>query len=206
MKVEKVAALLLGISLFAASSGMTSAYLTVSPNAIKNVITTGSVEVDLTEPSWNPEDAKGLTPEHVVPKNPTVTNTGENTAWIFLRLSVPVKNICLVDPQTKRRQPTANTELFSFEICEGWELIERNEGEDAVDYVYGFTKPVPPQESTIALFEQVKLVNFLEGELHAEEILYMPVEAVAIQDAVCPPGAQLAEIYHVYLEQEETGS
>ena len=62
-----------------------------------------------------------------------------------------------------------------------------------------------PGEKTAPLFESVTLVNYLEGELTASDILQIPVEAVAVQDHVCEPGAALTEIYEVYLA-EESGS
>ena len=163
MKTEKAAAVFLGVSLFAASSGLTNAYLTEHPKAIVNLISSGSVDVELTEPAWQPENALGLVPGSVVPKNPTATNTGKSDAWIFLRVSVPV------------------------------------------NFIYGYREIVKPGEKTAPLFESVTLVNYLEGELTASDILQIPVEAVAVQDHVCEPGAALTEIYEVYLA-EESGS
>lgn len=195
MRVEKAAAILLGCSLFAASSGMTSAYLKSDPRILKNAVSVGSVSVELTEPAWQPENAQNLTPAGSVPKNPTVTNTGRNDAWIFLRLSVSAKHIFAVDRESGRKLPAADTELFSFAAKESWELIERTEGENAVEYVYGYKKLVKPSEATEPLFERVELVNYLEGDLTADETLHINIRAAAIQDHVCPPGAGLSEIY-----------
>ena len=201
MKKERAAAVFLGFSLFAASSGITNAYLQ-DQKTVCNVVTTGGVKIDLTEPAWEPEQAEGLTPDSAVPKNPIVTNTGKTDAWIFLRVSVPVKNIILVEPQTRRKTESVQTELFAFTAGEDWELLEKKPEKDMVCYVYGFRRVVPPQDRTTPLFESVKLVNYLEGELTQEDVLDMPIEAAAIQDHVCPPGARLSEIYRVYLEQE----
>lgn len=203
MKTEKVAAACLGMSLFAASSGITSAYLTAHPKALTNLITPGTVDVELTESAWQPEKATGLTPGSVVPKNPAATNTGESDAWIFLRVSVPVRHISVVNPQTHRKEPAADMGLFSFTVSEGWEQIACVRAEDSINYVYGYQKLMKSGERTAPLFESVTLVNYLEGELTAEEVLQIPVRAAAVQDHICAPGAGLAKIYEAYLAQEE---
>lgn len=203
MKAEKVAAAFLGVSLFAVSSGLTNAYLTMRPQALKNLITPGTVDIGLTETAWQPEKAKGLTPGSIVPKNPAATNTGESDAWIFLRISVPVRHISVVNPQTHRKEPAADMGVFSFSTTEGWERISDERTEDSVNYVYGYQKLVEPGGQTAPLFETVTLVNYLEGELTAADVLQIPVQAVAVQDHVCEPGAPLAEIYEVYLAQED---
>lgn len=202
MKTEKAAAAFLGVSLFAASSGLTNAYLTEHPKAIANLISSGSVDVELTEPAWQPENALGLVPGSVVPKNPTATNTGKSDAWIFLRVSVPVKCISVVNPQTHRKEPPADIGIFSFLAAEGWERIAAERTADSINFIYGYRELVKPGEKTAPLFESVTLVNYLEGELTASDILQIPVEAVAVQDHVCEPGAALTEIYEVYLAEE----
>lgn len=202
MKTEKAAAAFLGVSLFAASSGLTNAYLTEHPKALVNLISSGSVDVELTEPSWQPENALGLVPGSVVPKNPTATNTGKSDAWIFLRVSVPVKRISVVNPQTHRKEPPADIGIFSFIAAEGWERIAAERTADSINFIYGYRKLVKPGEKTTPLFESVTLVNYLEGELTASDILQIPVEAAAVQDHVCEPGAALTEIYEVYLAEE----
>lgn len=202
MKTEKMAAAFLGVSLFAASSGMTNAYLTARPKALANLLSPGQVDIELTESAWQPEKAVKLTPGSVVPKNPTVANTGESDAWIFLCVSVPVKHISVVNPQTHRKEPAADMGLFSFTVSEGWERIACERAQDSINYVYGYRQLMKPGEKTTPLFESVTLVNYLEGELTAEDVLQIPVRAAAVQDHVCAPGAALDEIYEVYLAQE----
>lgn len=196
MKMEKAAAMLLGCSVFAASSGITSAYLMADSPSFANVITAGSVQVQLTEPAWDPESAQGLNPGDTVLKNPVVTNTGKSDAWIFLRLTVPVKHIRTVDKEGRKKKEAADTELFSFAADESWELIERTGEDGAAVYVFGYKELVSPGDSTRPLFEKVTLADYLEGEL-AEKELHIQIRAEAIQDHVCPPGAGLTEIYNV---------
>ena len=75
---------------------------------------------------------------------------------------------------------------------------------DTAEYVYGYETTVAPGESTTELFREVKLVNYLEGELDTEEKFVIPVEAVAIQWNVEQADAGLERIYGEYLKQEET--
>lgn len=202
-KYQKMIAAAIGCAgIFLASAGLTNAYLQKPTNELDNVITPGSIDVALTEPLWKREDAADLVPGQTVSKNPMVTNTGENDSWVFLRVDVPVKNIRLVDPETKKKTEKRDTELFSFEADDSWELVEQTKDADAVHYVYGFKEILKAGDSTDALFNSVTMVNYLEGEIDAEEILTMPIEAVSIQSNVENAGDGLRAIYQEYLSQE----
>lgn len=51
----------------------------------ENIITMGNVQIDLTEPEWKaPTD---VVPGDVYAKDPTVTNTGKNSAYVRIRLT-----------------------------------------------------------------------------------------------------------------------
>lgn len=204
MKTEKIMAVLLGISLFAASSGITSAYLHSYPDTLYNVVSADVVNVRLTEPDWDPERASGLTPGSVVPKNPCAVNIGNHDAWIFLRLSIPIRHIALVNVDSRRREEAGDTPLFSFAASDGWQLIQQSVSNGAQHYVYGYKTLVKPQEQTQALFEKVTLVPYLEGELSDKEKLQIPLEAAAVQDKTCPAGASLSDIYQIYLQEESS--
>lgn len=202
-KYKKVLVAVFGcIGIFLASAGLTNAFLQKSMNELDNTITPGSIDLVLTEPLWKKEDASDLLPGQTVSKNPMVTNTGDNDSWVFLRVDVPVKNIRLVDPETKRKTEKMDTELLSFEADTSWELVSRTIDTDAVHYVYGFNKILKAGASTDALFSHVTIVNYLEGEIDPEEILTMPIEAVAIQANVESAGTGISAVYQEYLSQE----
>lgn len=189
-------------AIFLASAGLTNAFLQKPMNELNNVITPGSIDVLLTEPLWKREDASNLLPGQTVSKNPTVTNTGDNDSWVFLRVDVPIKNIRLVDPETKMKTEKVDTELLSFEADTTWELVEKTMDTNAAHYVYGFNKILKSGASTSALFSHVTIVNYLEGEIDPEEILTMPIEAVSIQSNVESADDGLRAIYQEYLSQE----
>jgi len=89
-KFVLLAALLICISIFA---GSTLAYFTASETA-HNVITTGSLSMDLVEETtggkpWPKEGIKGVMPGMVVDKIPYVVNTGDID--FYTRMSVSMK-------------------------------------------------------------------------------------------------------------------
>lgn len=188
-----------------AAAGTTGAYLTHSPGTLKNIITAGKIDVKVEEPGWKSENGTGLVPGSETVKDPTAVNTGKNDAWIFLKVRVPVKEIILVDPETKRKQSAQETALFSFEAAKDWELIEKSRKDSFEESIYGYRSVVKPGERTTPLFEKVVLVNYLEGQLKASEKLTIPIEAMAIQTGVTTPEEGLKRIYEVYLEQKEEG-
>lgn len=187
--------------IFAAASGMTNAYLVRETQTLHNIITPGGISIALTEPAWDPESAQDLVPRQIIAKDPVVTNNGQNAAWVFLRVAVPVRTVATVDPQTKKKEPKADTELFAFDAQAGWELVDSSTDAAAVHYVYGYQKLLSPGESTGALFTEVTFANVLEGEIDGTEPLEIPVEAVAIQENVAAEGGIYA-VYAEYLRQE----
>lgn len=197
-----LAAAAASLTVFGAAAIVTNAFLAKTINELDNVITPGSVKIMLTEPEWNRETAEDLLPEAVTAKDPTVTNVGENDAWVFLRVDVPVRSISVVDTETKRKRERQETELFSFVADESWTLVSRTAGSDAVHYVYGYNAVLKSGKTTEPLFTEVTLVNYLEGELDGEEELVMPVTAVAVQSNVESAEEGLSEIYNECLAQE----
>lgn len=191
------------LAVFGVSTGVSGAYLTKSVNELNNVITPGSVEIDLTEPDWNPENGKDLVPREIAAKDPTVTNTGKNDAWVFLRVDLPIRHISIVDHETKRKEEAADTELFLFTPEETWTLISKTTDSSNAHYVYGHNTIVKPGETTKPLFTDITFVNVLEGELNETEKFIIPIQAVAIQSNVDTAGEGLEAIYKDYLEQED---
>lgn len=188
------------LAVFAASAGMTGAYLARSTEKLNNVITRGSIEVKVTEPEWVEANGRKLTPGSVIAKDPTVVNTGKNEAWIFLKVQIPMKEIVLVDAKTKKKQEPAKAELFSFSSTENWKLVKKSAEGEWVNYVFGYRFPLEAGKKTDPLFREVTLVNYLEGELDDSEVLTLPIEAMAIQTNVCADGADLQEIFEEYLK------
>lgn len=194
------------VILFAAlaSYGATTAYLSDSPGEVLNVITTGSVDVELEEENWRPEDNTTVLPKEKVIKDPAVKNTGKNDARVFLQVDIPMKNISVVDGITKMKTERGETELFTFVPDETiWELILREQSGENMRYVYGYREVLKPGQETEVLFSEVTAVNYLEGNLSSEMPYHIQVTALAAQENV--QSTDMAEIYQEFFRQEETG-
>ena len=101
----------------ALAAGGTAAYLTDFETAT-NSFTVGKVDIDLDEPNWKPEDNTDLVPTQVIRKDPYVANKGVNEAFVYLEVSVPVRNVITV-AKDGTRNALAKTELFSFTKKQG---------------------------------------------------------------------------------------
>jgi hypothetical protein len=190
--------------LFGTSAGVTGAFLTKPVGERINIITVGSVNVTVTEPNWQEENGRNLVPGERVKKDPTVTNTGKNGAWVFLRLEIPIRSVSLVRTDTKRKEAAENHELFCFQPGNEWQLISHTREGDNACYVYGYRYVLEPGASSEPLFQELSLVNVLEGELDETEQFEIPIEAVAIQDTAGSSDKDLQNIYETYLMQEAT--
>lgn len=183
--------------------GAASAYLSKETAVLHNLIIPGSVSINLTEEDWREELGKDVMPGQEISKNPKVQNAGRNEAWMFLKVGIPVRNIRIVDPLTKRALPCQDTELFQFESSDKWKLISRQMETDTMWYVYGFQELVKSGEWTDCLFEKVTAASYLEGEIDETESLLISVTAQAVQKT--DGEEDLETIYQIYLSQEEGG-
>lgn len=198
---KKLLLLVLTAAVGCSTFGLTMAYMTDSEQNT-NVITVGDVTVDLTETKWNPENGKDILPLETVEKNPQVTNTGSVNTWIFLKVKNPKKNIITVNNTSKRKNASANVELFSFTVNSKWELLSKTESDSEVEYLYGYKDVVTPGQTTQSLFDSVTAVNYMEGSLGENDALNIPIEAMAIQWNVDKADVGLKKIYDYYLNQK----
>ena len=181
--------------------GLTMAYMNDSEQNT-NVITVGVVTIDLTETNWEPENGQNILPRTTVEKNPEVTNTGSVSAWIFLKVKSPKKNIVTVDNATKRKNAAANVELFSFQANDSWELLYTTETDGEVERIYGYKDVVSPDDTTESLFDTVTMADYLVGSIDPAEKLDIPIEAMAVQWNVDKADVGLKKIYDYYLAQK----
>lgn len=191
-----------GIMVFSGiSAGISYAYLSASTETLQNVITAGTVQIELTEDKWLPDAHRAVVPGAVLAKNPAVINTGKNAAHIFLEIKIPMRTLSVVSSD-HRKTKRESVELFSFiPDTENWDLIEQYQENDQMIYVYGYNRILYPGEKTSDLFDSVKMVNYLEGELETSESLLIDVQAKAIQTGVDTVGGSPKEIYNILLAQ-----
>lgn len=163
-----------------ASAGGVSAYLT-DYEKVSNQFTVGKVEVDLTEDNWKPEENTKIEPGKDVAKDPVITNTGINDAFVYLEVSIPMADVITATDDGSRLEKKMQ-ELFTFEAKESWIQLKSETIETNQVYVFAYHRILKPQESTESLFDTVKFINIVEGQLDGEE-LAIPVHAYAIQSS-----------------------
>jgi predicted ribosomally synthesized peptide with SipW-like signal peptide len=69
-----------------------SAYFT-DGDTTTNTFTVGKVSIDLTETEWvgdNTGDALNITPLQEIAKNPVISNDGDNDAYVFMTVTIPL--------------------------------------------------------------------------------------------------------------------
>ena len=161
-----------------------SAYFTDTAEK-NNTVTVGDVTTDLDEPNWDdtPDDEKtDITPNQKIPKDPKVTNTA------------------------------ANTELLKYILNKGWVKVEDSDMTSggtvtAHRYVYAYgtstaCTALKHGETTPALFDNITLVNAIEGQID-NETLNMPVKSYAIQTENIGKSSAPADVYKIYVNQNK---
>ena len=168
-------------ALAAVMIGGTYAYLTDFDTA-SNEFTVGKVDIDIEEPNWDPEDHKELLPTQEINKDPMITNKGSNEAYVYMEVSVPIRNVITSDAAGNRID-AAETELFSFHPDDkNWTRIDSYvKGTDKV-YIFSYNEILKPSEKTTPLFQTMTFANVVEGQIDGQTFL-VPVRAYAIQTA-----------------------
>lgn len=145
-----------------ALGGATLAYFTSNTEDVVNTFTVGDVQIDLTEPDWKPEDAKGLQPGAAVDKNPLITNTGAGEGYVLMQVS-GVDDMKAAGFKAGMKDAAGNV---TDKVNEGWVLVDEkgnvvaNWDGSLVDGYYVYTANDGVLESgktTAPLFEAVAL-------------------------------------------------
>lgn len=139
---KKIAAVALAACLAAtAIVGGTLAYFTDTDKA-DNVFTVGNVDIELTEPNWNEDNAENMYPGQIVAKDPTVTNQGANPCLVRVKVEWPDEK------GPKGVSVDYLTDGVLNQLGDNWV----KEG----DYYYCLTV-LEPGDSTDALFDEIQL-------------------------------------------------
>lgn len=178
-----------------------------------NKFKVGNLEVTVTEPNY--EDNKIVKPNGEITKDPTFSNTGEVSSYIRAQVYVPVsKDIKYVDSNENVIVPSEEIELLSYQINSGWELVaedgfsgqyEDEQGNKYNVHTYkfienGVEKVVAPGETiNTALFDKVKVINYLDMDKNTNIKLH--VSAIAVQSE----GGVADEMWTYYKNQNGTG-
>lgn len=167
------------------SLGAIGAYLT-DGDTTTNTFTVGQVTIDLTETNWNPDSVKMILPEEEYAKNPEVTNDGVNSAYVFVEVKVPCANVTTAD-ETGKEVAAAKTQLFNYDVNEGWYLVDSTITDTENTYVYAYgteeamTELKAEETTSTAVFDYVRFANINENSELELENLDIVVNAYAIQ-------------------------
>lgn len=71
-----------------------------------------------------------LTPNKTVKKDPQVTNTGSNDAFVFLQVKVPTASVKTAAADGSL-QDSRKQDLFHYTVNSGWKLVDQSEETDA---------------------------------------------------------------------------
>lgn len=178
------------------------AYFTHKDEVI-NTITVGKVSIALHEdnyPGNANSDVNNLLPNVEIEKNPNVENTGKTSAYVFLKVSVPVEEITEVAfdgsiTSNKKAQEifylktnaASQTALSNSFYTDNWiEIIDEESGTDykagtVRTYIFGYKKALSSEEKTDVLFDKVQLKNIIENELLSGSELHIDIKALGIQ-------------------------
>jgi predicted ribosomally synthesized peptide with SipW-like signal peptide len=209
-----------------------SAYFTATDTATNN-FDVKKVAVELSEPAWDRTGstaATNVTPNETIAKDPTVQNIGTTEQFVFLKVTVPYKNIVTAALDGKKGA-AADTELFTWntENTKGdinaapgsakgkvngeWTLITTNVDEEKglVEYTYAYGSSsamtsLAPQAFTTPLFNSVTMCNAVEGQGLENTTVDIDVDVYAIQtsDLGETPTTDPAAVLAIYLNQNST--
>lgn len=152
MKKKSIISIVVAVSLAAvALVGATLAYFTDKTQEAVNTFTVGNVDIDLTEPSWDPDNGKNLYPGASVEKDPIVTNIGEGDGYIVMKV--------------EGMRAMKDQGFSAVYDAENWDLVDAAgnklpvpEGNALADGYYVYNKgPLASGKSAPALFTEVKL-------------------------------------------------
>lgn len=197
------------------------AYLTDVDPAY-NKFTVGAVRIEVLEPHWSNSIGENgqtmndtvayIAPNAIIEKDPQIKNVGSNNAYVYFKVSIPVKNIVSANNNGEllnNGQPQY-TPLFSYEINNKWTQIgERNVISDSIseipqyyEYVYYYNEILEPQETTQSLFDNIKFVNAVDDQPDSSTY-QIGLEAFAIQTDNLPEDITIEGAYNLYLNQTE---
>ena len=174
------------------------AYSSVT-DGITNTFSIGNVRIKLTETEYPGNTVSGIVPNSETAKNPQINNVGVNSAFVFLKVTVPKKEVTVADAYGNCSEKTLQ-EIFylktsendiditenSFSDC--WSELESyaEESSETKTYVFGYKNALGSFRATEPLFDKIQLKNIIEQEIDPEELQEIKIEAYAVQSDNIP--------------------
>ena len=161
------------------------AYLT-NADSVSNTLNVGNVKIKLSEPNYSQPDEK-LVPAQTISKNPVITNIGKNDAVVFMKITVPVRNVKTVSDNGTTVKNAEPLEVFTFKSGENsgfnsnWFQLSETKETEKNTYVFGYNKKISKDEKTVSLFDSVTFINVLEGQIKQDSDLDIGIFAYGVQ-------------------------
>lgn len=195
-------------------------YLT-DADATYNKFTVGQVRIEIEEPMWEsaidsnnnaiPDYAEKLVPNGIIKKDPQIVNVGENSAYVYFKVKVPVENVITANDNgtLKNSGLATDTGLFTYSINDKWkeivsarDTVYNSSGKiEYFVYVYYYDSPLENKgDRTQSLFDEVKFENLIEGQL-SSDFYQIGIEAYAIQAENLPQNTTIDSAYSIYVNQ-----
>lgn len=190
------------VLLTALTVGFTFSYLNDRKTA-DNIFTVGDVYLKIEEPSYpEQESSRIMVAYSKVSKNPIIKNTGTNDEFVFVKVTVPLENVTLINTNgtkgNKQKQEIFNiisndtnaekcTDNADFSYNPNWLYIGKQTTDDTANsYVFAYKKVLlatndETAASTEPLFDEVQLKGILEGDISENAVENIKIEAYGIQ-------------------------
>lgn len=195
---KKIAAIIIGFAVLTSVILFGTIAFFTSNDVVTNKLVIGNVRINLTETQYPGNENSSVTdmlPYSEIEKNPQIQNVGVNEAFVFMKVTVPLRNVTEVNPDgtpgTKKMQEIfylknenySETD-FANHFNENWIELTDCETEDynksTKTYVFGYKKSLVTGDTTESLFDKVQLKNIKE-ELGANQAQSINIEACAVQ-------------------------
>ena len=186
-------------------------YLVSTDNA-ENVFGVGNVQLRLDEDHFPTDDSsRKMVPKSIIPKDPSVMNTGSSSEYVFLVVTVPLEEVQIVDMDTDKINSSGKdlreifnllsnssgavsgssvadftkgftkTDVGDFRFDPDWKFLTCFDTDVSHTYVFGYSSVLQSQQKTTALFDKIQLRNILEGEIAANAVESISLKAYGIQ-------------------------
>lgn len=150
----------------AVAAGSSLAYFTDSED-VTNTFTVGDVDIDLTEPLWNPTEEHIISPGAEIAKNPTVTNAGINDAYI--RVKVTISDFDTMKSVIPSFAGAVDSNIITGFDKTSWDIVsEEDSGNDhIVTLLYKNILSNKSESNSVQVFSGLNIPTELDGELQA---------------------------------------
>lgn len=197
---RKITALCLVVALLAvAIVGGTMAYFTDTESAT-NVFTVGSIDIELTEPNWNPNVKPDIVPGNSYAKDPKLTNKGNSDAYV--RIGVNVNNPAILTTLSSTSEYRPALEKI-VDIQSGWTFDKViTNADESVTIYYNYVNVLAPDATTPDLFTRVMIPTDLKQTDEVKAIAGKEFKLTINGQAIQADGFATKEAAYAALDSE----